>query len=120
MRILIDGTDITDFIAYQGLKVTRSDIDGPNAGRNLAGTMLRDRVATKLRFDITCRPLHLWEIKILNNLLMPEYVSVQSDEPTYGNTTMIMYSNNNSYEFCINREGDDELWHNINFPLIEK
>jgi hypothetical protein len=51
---------------------------------------------------------------------MPEYVSVQSDEPTYGNTTMIMYSNNNSYEFCINREGDDELWHNINFPLIEK
>ena len=43
MRILIDGTDITDFIAYQGLKVTRSDIDGPNAGRNLAGTMLRDR-----------------------------------------------------------------------------
>lgn len=120
MKIYIDGTDITDYIAYQGVKVTRADIDGPNSGRNIAGTMMRDRVATKMRLDVKCRPLHLEEVRILNNLLMPEYVTVQYDEPTYGRISIIAYSNNNTYEFCIQRENGDELWHNVNFPLIQK
>ena len=55
--VVIDGTDITPYIKYQGVKWTRNDIDGPNAGRTLSGLMVRDRVATKIRLDITCRPI---------------------------------------------------------------
>lgn len=29
-RIIVDGTDITDLIAYNGFKWSRHDVDGPN------------------------------------------------------------------------------------------
>ena len=57
MIVKIDGVDITPYIAYQGIQYTRNDIDGPNAGRALDGTMYRDRVTVKDKWTITCRPL---------------------------------------------------------------
>lgn len=120
MQVSINGTDITDYIAYQGVKWSRNDIDGPNAGRNLAGTMIRDRVTTKIRMDITCRPLLKSEHNILLNLILPEYVTVTYDDPMYGRTSKIMYSNNNDSEHCILKSSGQEWWHNITFPLIER
>ena len=43
MVFKINGTDITPYIANGGLQYTRNDLDGPNAGRALDGTMYRDR-----------------------------------------------------------------------------
>ena len=119
MRVYIDGTDITDFIKYQGLKVGRHDVDGPNAGRNIAGTMIRDRVATKMRLDITCRPLYTDEVATINNLISAEYVTVQYEDPS-GTKSFVAYSNNNSYEYCFQQRNGNELWHNVSFPLIEQ
>ena len=120
MQVVIDGNDITDLIAFQGVKWSRNDVDGPNVGRNLAGSMIRDRVATKIRLDITCRPLDGEEHMMLLNLILPEYVSVQYDDPMYGHVSKVMYSNNNSSNYCIRRESGKELWHDISFPLIER
>lgn len=120
MRVYIDGTDITNLIAYQGLKIGRHDVDGPNAGRNLAGTMIRDRVATKMRLDITCRPMTTEELEVLSNLILPEYVTVQYDEPAIGTVSIVAYSNNNTYEYCFLQNNGTELWHNVSFPLVEK
>ena len=120
MTVSINGTDITDFIAFQGLKWSRNDIDGVNAGRNMQGNMIRDRVGTKIRMDITCRPLRNAEHKRLMKLLMPEFVSVYYEDPVYGTGTKIMYANNHSSEYCIRHANGDEWWHNVSFPLIEK
>ena len=120
MQITIDGTDITDFIAFRGLKWLRSDIDGSSSGRNMAGSMIRDRVATKMRLDITCRPLKSSEHKLLMSLLEPEFVSVYYDDPMRGTGSVIMYSNNHSSEYCIKKPNGEEWWHNVSFPLIEK
>ena len=120
MQVIIDGTDITDYIQYQGIKWSRNDIDGQNAGRNLAGEMIRDRVSTKIRLDITCRPLKEADHRILMNLLLPELVSVTYDDPAYGRVTKVMYANNHSSEHCIVTIKGVEYWHNISFPLIEK
>nr|DAT70870.1 MAG TPA: hypothetical protein [Caudoviricetes sp.] len=57
MVFKINGTDITPYIANGGLQYTRNDLDGPNAGRALDGTMYRDRVATKDKWTVNCRPL---------------------------------------------------------------
>ena len=57
MILTVNDVDMIPFIAYQGLKWTRNDIDSPNSGRTLDGLMHRGRVATKIRLDITCRPL---------------------------------------------------------------
>jgi len=115
MRIAINGVDITDYIKYQGVKWSRNDIDGVNAGRNLAGTMIRDRVSTKIRMDITCRPLTWREHQILMNLLMPEFVTVAYTDPLTGSTTSkVMYANNHDSTYTLaKRDG-------IAFPLIEK
>lgn len=120
-RIKIDGTDITELIAYQGVQWKRNDIDGPNAGRTLSGLMIRDRVATKIRLDITCRILNREEVRTLLNLLMPEFVSVTYDDPMDGVVTRTMYANNNEAKFLRSLDNDsDELWNNVTFPLVER
>ena len=119
MRISIDGLDITDYINYQGIKWGRNDVDGPNAGRNLSGTMIRDRVATKIRLDIECHPLTEADHRDLMNAILPETVTVNYDDPMYGSVSKIMYSNNNDSEHCVVTEDGVEYWHNIHFPLIE-
>ena len=119
--ISIDGTDITNLIAYQGVQWKRNDIDGPNAGRTLSGLMVRDRVATKIRLDITCRQLTLPEVRMLLNLLMPEFVSVTYDDPMDGIVTRTMYANNNGAQFLFARDNDTkEWWDNVSFPLVER
>ena len=119
--ISIDGTDITDYIAHQGLKWTRNDVDGPNTGRTMSGLMVRDRVATKIRLDITCRPLRNDELRELLNLLLPEFVSVTYDDPMYGTVTKTMYANNNPAQFLFPKPGyTKEYWSEITFPLVER
>jgi len=95
MEILIDGLDIVPYIAHRGLKWARNDIDAPNSGRTLDGLMHRGRVATKIRLDITCRPLKADELKTVLNAIYPEYVEVTYDDPMYGRVVKQMYSSNN-------------------------
>ena len=120
MQILIDGNDVSDVIAFRGVKWSRNDIDGPNAGRNMAGTMIRDRVATKMRLDCKCRPLRSDRHSEVMNMLMPEFVSVTYDDPVQGVSSRVMYSNNITSEFCMRKNDGTEYWHNTQFPLIER
>ena len=119
-RIKIDGTDITNLIAYNGLKWSRNDVDGPNAGRNINGDMIRDRVGTKIRLDVTCRLLNQDEHSMLMQLLMPEFVQVTYDDPVYGLTTKTMYANNHSSTFLIKKPSGREYWGGVSFPLVER
>lgn len=119
--IKIDGTDITDLVAYQGVQWKRNDIDGPNAGRTLSGLMIRDRVATKIRLDITCHILNQEQLRMLLNLLMPEFVTVTYDDPMDGLVTRTMYANNNEVKFLKSLDNDSgELWSDVTFPLVER
>lgn len=134
-RIKIDGTDITNYIAFNGVKWSRNDIDGPNAGRSMSGLMIRDRVATKIRLYITCRPLNQDELHTLLNLILPEFVTVTYDDPLYGIVSKTMYANNHGAQFmlkkqphvselwrmCHGTEPDPvEYWTSVSFPLIER
>ena len=131
--IKIDGTDITNLIAHQGVQWKRNDIDGPNAGRTLSGLMIRDRVATKIRLDITCRILTLDELRPLLNLIYPEFVTVTYDDPMEGLVSKVMYSNNNGATFLMRKSFEKpanvwyaedkppvEYWDGITFPLVER
>lgn len=120
MQVLINGTDITDYIAFGGLKWSRNDVDDPDTGRTMDGTMQRGRVATKIRLDITCRMLNSTEISTLLNLIQPEFVTVVYDDPMYGTVTKIMYANNNPATYQILYENGEEYWSGVTFPLIER
>lgn len=134
-KITIDGVDITPYIAYQGVQWSRNDVDGPNAGRTMSGLMIRDRVATKIRLDITCRPLKTDELRTLLNLIYPEFVTVVYEDPMQGMVSKTMYANNNKAQFLQKYEPEQtdcqwicgknpgqpyERWFNITFPLVER
>ena len=119
MYISINGTDITRMILADGISWQRNDVDGNNAGRNLEADMIRDRIATKVRLDVKCRPLSESEARQLLQLIEPEFVTVHYDDPMYGTVSRIMYSNNVPAMFNTTG-GNVDSWKDIEFPLIEK
>lgn len=120
MMLKINGVDFMPFIANQGVKWQRNDIDAPNSGRTMDGMMQRGRVATKIRLDITCRPLRAEEARLVLNTILPEYVHVDYYDPMSGyRSGVTMYSNNNPASFLIEKPEDD-WWSGITFPLIER
>ena len=120
MILTIDGVDILPYVASDGLKYTRSDLDGPNAGRTLDGILHRDRIASKIRWDITCKLLSETELATVLSLLTPEFVTVQfTDLATREVVTKIMYSNNIPTSLAFAHK-DGEWWTSFTFPLIER
>ena len=121
MILKINGVDFTPYLKYQGFKWQRNDVDGPDAGRTMDAVMHRDRVATKIRLDVSCRPLLTQEASAVLTAIMPEYVTVQYLDPQAGTVVeKTMYSNNNPASYCIRKPDGREYWHGIDFPLIER
>ena len=117
----IDGVDITPYIASGGVKWQRSDVDGPGAGRTLDAKLRRNRVASKRRLDVTCRPLTTAEASIVLTAIMPEWVSVEYTDPQEGRVvTRKMYANNNPASFLLPTKDGKDWWNGITFPLIEE
>jgi len=120
MTLTIGGVDITPFIAFKGLKYTLSDVDAPNAGRSMDATMHRARVASKMRLDITCRPLKTTEVSTVLQAIYPEWVTVVYTDPRTGsNVSKTMYSNNRTVNFLMHKS-DHDLWMVESFPLVER
>ena len=120
MVLTIGGVDIVPFIAQGGVKWSRQDIDAPNTGRTMDGLLHRGRVATKIRLDITCKPLPFTDLHTVMNLIYPEYVTVIYDDPMFGRVQKTMYSNNHPATFLLFQSDGDDLWSGITFPLIER
>ena len=82
--------------------------------------MHRGRIASKVRLDITCRPLRSAEAMAVLRAILPEYVTVRYIDPQDGSVTKTMYSNNIP-TICatVNPDGTC-LWKGLTFPLIER
>ena len=120
MVLKVNCVNMLPYVAYGGFKWQRNDIDGPDAGRDLTGRLRRNRVATKVRLDITCRPLKSSEAAIVLSAIKPEYVTVEYYDPEAGTVlTKTMYANNNPAVFQIQKDGTT-WWSGITFPLVEQ
>ena len=121
MTFAINGTDITPYIALGGLKWQRADVDGANAGRTLDGTMVRDRRAIKIRWDVTCRPLIGAELSTILTLIEPEFVTLYYTDPvTNLATSDQFYANNFPVQISHITKNGVEYWTGLTFPLIQK
>lgn len=121
MVLTVNGVNMVPYVAHGGFKWQRADVDGPNAGRGLDATVIRDRVATKIRLDITCRPLLLAEASIVLTAILPEFVTVTYTDPQVGGPlTKTMYSNNIPAQFLMKDRYGREYWTGITFPLVEQ
>ena len=122
MTLTIDGVDMTPYIANRGIKWQRSDVDAEGAGMsNLSGDLMRKRIKTRRRLDVTCIPLTTEQASMVLTAIMPEWVTVTYTDPQMGTeVTKTMYSNNNPASFFLRRPDGTEYWDGITFPLIEK
>lgn len=121
MTLKVNGVDMVPYIAYGGFKWQRSDVDGPDAGRDLTGRLRRNRVASKVRLDITCRLLKSEEAHVVLSAIKPEWVTVEYYDPEAGAVlTKTMYANNNPASFQIRQPDGTVWWSGITFPLIEQ
>lgn len=116
----IGGVDIVPYISENGIKWSRNDINGPNSGRTMNGKMIVDRVATKIRLDVSCRPLSDTELETVLAAINPETVTVQYYDPIAGSVvTKQMYSNNVPATITTVFNDDTVRFADISFPLIE-
>lgn len=115
--------DITPYVAFGGIKWSRNDVDGANTGRMQEdGNMFRDRIATKYRWDITCRPLTASEQSFILTLIQPVFVECRYTDPLTNTVVdgIEYYANNFPSTFCISRSDGTEIWTGLAFPLIQK
>ena len=121
MVLVVNNVNIIPYTKYQGFKWQRADVESPDAGRTLDAILHRGRVATKIRLDVSCRPLTTEEASVVLKAILPEWVTVTYTDPMDGmEVTKTMYSNNNPASFCIRKADGKEYWDGITFPLIEK
>ena len=111
---------LLSYLAEDGIKWTRFDVEAPDTGRTLDGVMHRGRVASKVRLDITCRPLKSAKAMAVLSAIKPEFVTVRYIDPQDGSVTRTMYSNNIP-TICatVNPDGT-AIWKGLTFPLIER
>lgn len=119
--ITIDGTNITDYVGFQGITWRRTDKEGANAGTTLSGLTIRDRIATKVSLGIACRELNSTELQTLMNLLLPEYVEVTYTDPMQGLVTKTMYTPANEASLMNAKpSAATEYWTGVSFELTER
>ena len=119
-RFTINGVSLLNYLAEDGIKWTRFDVEAPDTGRTLDGVMHRGRVASKVRLDITCCPLKSSEAMTVLNAIKPEFITVRYIDPQDGSITRTMYSNNIP-TICVTVNPDGTaIWKGLTFPLIER
>lgn len=126
MVLIVNGLDMMSapdgkpYIAYQGFKWQRQDADGANAGRVIENALMhRDRLAIKVRLDITCRIMPLsWASRVLAAIEPESFSVTYTDFRAGGTVSKRMYSNNVPCEYCIKKDGIDYIM-GLTFPLIE-
>lgn len=117
----INNRDYAKYIAEDGLKPTRNDLDADGSGRNiLNGLMYRKRIATKLKWTVSFNRLDAATMNDIETAMAPEYVSITLLEPKgnrYVERTYYCSTINNGVQRQI---GDETYYDGVTFDIIER
>ena len=122
MSIMINGADFSDCVKMDGVKWQMRFIEGPNSGRSMAGTRIRDIRAEKVSTDVSCIPLtDARNRELLQALDGGAPISVSCDEdPLAGPIVRVMDVESFSTESFMTLPTGERWWHNTQFPLTER
>lgn len=120
MHCKVSGVDILPYIKKGGLKWSKNDIDAPDAGRTMDGVMHRGRIASKIRLDISFMSLKSSDIKTVLQVLSPEYVTVDYEDPLFGDRSISMYAGNINASLELVYDNESQTWNEFTVPLIER
>ncbi len=114
----IDNVDFTDYLAAEGLKWSRNDIDASGVGRDKSGTMRRKRVTSKAKLRLSCRNLTHSEMLALNAALYPEEIDITYLDPRQGQRTATFYGSSVEAATQIS-QNNETIWSGASFSLVE-
>ena len=117
----LNSVNILPYIAPQGLQIEENDVESPDAGRTLDGTMQRGIVARKDKHSVKCRPLTTAESNtVLQALRASEFITIETDlHPVFGTVIKTMYNSARTAAILLHKD-NITLWDNISFTLIER
>lgn len=115
----IGGQDFTPLLLEGGIKWSRNDIDGSNAGRTQDGVMHRDRVDSKAKLELSIRRVTTEQFMALNAALAPQYIDVTYLDPREGVVTRTFYGSSVSSSI-MRVSGGKTYWTGTTFNLIER
>lgn len=117
MVLTVNNIDLTPFLSFQGFKVTRSDVIGPNDGTAMNGTPIRDKVARIEVLEVSLMPVTAAEAKTIMAALDDSVFSVRYSSPRYGTRTAQMYCESAPASYYVEEHDSKEYWSGISFTL---
>lgn len=121
--LALEDDNITGMLAAEdGYKVELNAVDGPNSGRDLTGTMHRDKVGDKVKIYCKCRGLiNDTEAGILFPHLKQTYITVRFFNPFTGSESVKqMYCSQMSASFVYRKRDGTRWYKDVSFNLIER
>lgn len=115
------GIDLDQYTVQDGIQRIREDIDGENAGRVLNNIeLIRDVLGTKIRLNVTLRPIPQSVLSQILNIIESPYCWVTYDDPRLGRRNRVKcYSNNNPVTVSTVFPDGSILYGGVSFALIE-
>ena len=116
--VTIGNLDITSWIASDGFKWERNDIDASDSGRDMNGTMRRRIIARKDKLQITCRSISSSQLEDLYDAISPATVSVTYTVPGNNSRTATFYNSKKSAG-VVQEIAGATIYSGSSFDLIE-
>ena len=117
--VRLDGVLLPQ-IAHKGATFSVQDIDSAETGRNQSGDMIRERVAVKIKWQLTFPPLSRAMMSaLLNAMSEPEFDFTYPDPfKASGTTTKRFYVGDRTVPVYSTAKGLP-LWENVSFSVVE-
>lgn len=117
----IGNNDYTEYVAEEGLKPTRNDLDADGSGRNLLdGLMYRSRIAQKLKWTVEFNRLDEATMAKLEADMNHQYISVTLLNPktnTYDTRTYYCSTINHGVQRW---DGHQTVYDGATFNITER
>lgn len=117
----INGHDYTRYLADEGLRPSRNDLDRDGSGRNLLdGLMYRSRIATKAKYTVTFNRLSESIMAQLETDMDAEYVSITLLDAKSNRHVTRSYYCSTINEGIQRYVGGQTVYDGVTFNIIER
>lgn len=114
----LNGTALPK-IAFGGASCTVSDVDSAQSGRNQKGEMIRERVAVKIKWQLSFPPLNPYQMKcLLSAVASPSFEFTYPDPRSGTTSTGTFYVGDRTTPVYSEVDGLP-FWENVSFSVIE-
>lgn len=118
---IINGHDYAEYIAADGLKPSRNDLDKDGSGRNLLnGLMYRTRIATKMKYSVTFNRISAAVLKQLETDMDSAFIRVTLLEGKTNRHVTRTYYTSTINEGVQRAVGGEVFYDGVAFDITER